>query len=572
MRKAAKREPDRVRAVRCAVYTRKSTEDGLEQEFNSLDAQREACAAYITSQRHEGWTLALGDYDDGGFSGGTLDRPALKRLLGEVAAGKVDVIVVYKIDRLTRSLADFSRIVDVLDEANASFVSVTQAFNTTTSMGRLTLNVLLSFAQFEREVTGERIRDKIAASKAKGMWMGGVVPLGYRVQDRKLLIEHADAEQVRHIFQRYLALGSVQALEAELEAAGMFGRARSIRGEIIPPKPMSRGALYLLLSNRIYLGEICHKDKAYPGEHEQLVDTELFERAQSLLESNRNNQHLGTGSGQPSLLAGILWDAHGRRMSPSHAVKQRVKRYRYYVSRLDGAAREQAVWRVPAGDLETLVTGRIRALLADDGELLDLIGGADLDAVSLHSMLFEAKRRAELIGCASAQELRELVLPLLARVEVHEEQVRLHVRPAAVRELGGTVHVAQPGEADVELTIVAKFVRGGGEVRLVIAPSHEGSTARRDPGLTKLIVKAAAARAAVEAAGERTVDEVAASQGHAREYFGVLLRLGYLAPDIVAAVLDGSHPANLTRQKLMRMASLPVHWRAQRQALGFNVR
>jgi DNA invertase Pin-like site-specific DNA recombinase len=216
--------------VRCAIYTRKSTEDGLEQEFNSLDAQREACAAYITSQRHEGWTLVPATMMTVASQGHT-GAPCPEALLGEVAAGRVDVIVVYKIDRLTRSLADFSRIVDVLDEADASFVSVTQAFNTTTSMGRLTLNVLLSFAQFEREVTGERIRDKIAASKAKGMWMGGVVPLGYRVQDRKLLIEPAEAEQVRHIFARYLQLGSVLALHGELEASGIFGRARTIRGK-----------------------------------------------------------------------------------------------------------------------------------------------------------------------------------------------------------------------------------------------------------------------------------------------------------------------------------------------------
>jgi site-specific DNA recombinase len=229
--------------LRCAIYTRQSTEDGLDQEFNSLDAQREACAAYILSQRHEGWSLQPGEYSDGGFSGGTMERPALKRLLAEVAAGRVDVIVVYKVDRLTRNLGDFSRIVDVLEAAKASFVSITQAFNTTTSMGRLTLNVLLSFAQFEREVTGERIRDKIAASKAKGMWMGGVVPLGYRVEARKLLVQETESDTVRLIFERYLKLGSVQALQAELATRGIMGRARMKRGELVPPKPMSRGAL-----------------------------------------------------------------------------------------------------------------------------------------------------------------------------------------------------------------------------------------------------------------------------------------------------------------------------------------
>ena len=559
-------EPQRVRAVRCAIYTRKSTEDGLEQEFNSLDAQREACAAYITSQRHEGWTLVPGDYDDGGFSGGTLERPALKRLLGEVAAGRVDVIVVYKIDRLTRSLADFSRIVDVLDEADASFVSVTQAFNTTTSMGRLTLNVLLSFAQFEREVTGERIRDKIAASKAKGMWMGGVVPLGYRVQDRKLLIEPAEAEQVRHIFARYLQLGSVLALHSELEAGGMFGRARTIRGKTIAPKPMSRGALYLLLSNRIYLGEICHKGTSYPGEHEQLIDAKLFEEAQRLLENNRNNQNAVAGADQPSLLAGILWDAHGRRMSPSHAVKQRVKRYRYYVSRREGAARDQPVWRVPAGDLEALVVGRVRSLLCNEGELLDAIGGVQLDGVALNSMLFEARSRAEQIGRASAAELRALVLPLVSRVDVHDERVSIFVPMASVHQLSGASPDAPEVGPDLELQVAARLARVGREVRLVVAPAS-GSDTSRDPGLIKLVIKAAAARAAVEAAGAGTIEEVAAAQGHSRDYFATLLRLSYLAPDIIASILEGRQSASLTRQKLARMSALPLGWQAQREML-----
>ena len=246
--------------IRCAVYTRKSTEEGLEQAFNSLDAQREACEAYILSQRHEGWTLAKAAYDDGGFSGGTMERPGLKRLLADVQAGRVDVIVVYKVDRLTRALSDFAKIVDVLDARGASFVSVTQAFNTTTSMGRLTLNVLLSFAQFEREVTGERIRDKIAASKKKGMWMGGNVPLGYRVVDRKLLIDEADAQTVRHIFDRNVVLGSARPLIEELRTSGYRTRVRP-RSDGSPPiggVPFGRGMLFAMLSNRIYRGEIVH--------------------------------------------------------------------------------------------------------------------------------------------------------------------------------------------------------------------------------------------------------------------------------------------------------------------------
>ena len=265
--------------IRCAIYTRKSTEEGLEQEFNSLDAQREACSAYILSQRHEGWTELPDIYDDGGYSGGNMDRPALKALLAKVAAGKVDVIVVYKVDRLTRALSDFAKIVDVLDAAGASFVSVTQSFNTTTSMGRLTLNVLLSFAQFEREVTGERIRDKIAASKAKGMFMGGPVPLGYNVVDRKLIIDEGEAATVRMIFTRYLELGSGRALQVELDQRGVRSKRRTYRGgRPYGEQPISRGPLYGILQNRIYVGDMVHKGKAYPGLHDPIVGLELFDR------------------------------------------------------------------------------------------------------------------------------------------------------------------------------------------------------------------------------------------------------------------------------------------------------
>ncbi|MBV8574738.1 MAG: recombinase family protein, partial [Acetobacteraceae bacterium] len=266
MTKSAASTTRHTRRVRCAIYTRKSSEEGLDQEFNSLQAQREACEAFINSQRHEGWVCLPEAYDDGGFSGATMDRPALQRLLADIAAGRVDTVVVYKIDRLTRSLADFARIVDILDQRSASFVSVTQQFNTTTSMGRLTLNVLLSFAQFEREVIGERIRDKIAASKRKGMWMGGVPPLGYRVEDRKLLVIDSEAEIVRSIFRRYAELGSVRLVKQDLEARGIKSKSwTSASGRRIGGKPFSRGALYLILQSRTYLGEIVHKGGSHPG-------------------------------------------------------------------------------------------------------------------------------------------------------------------------------------------------------------------------------------------------------------------------------------------------------------------
>jgi site-specific DNA recombinase len=306
------------RLVRCAIYTRKSSEEGLEQSFNSLDAQREACEAYIASQRHEGWQCLPARYDDGGYSGGNLKRPALEALMNDLRGGKVDLIVVYKIDRLTRSLMDFSSLVTVFDTHKASFVSVTQHFNTTTSMGRLTLNVLLSFAQFEREVTGERIRDKIAASKRKGMWMGGRVPLGYLVVDRQLRIHDEDAAFLRHLFARYLALKSVALLQEELKEQNQ--------------RVFSRGALYLLLQNRLYRGEIQHREAIYPGQHEAIIAPELWDAVQAQLSENRDERKARAKNEETSLLSGLLFDTQGVRLTPSHAVKGK-RRYRYYIRR-----------------------------------------------------------------------------------------------------------------------------------------------------------------------------------------------------------------------------------------------
>ena len=321
------------RKLRCAIYTRKSTEEGLEQDFNSLDAQREACEAFIASQKHEGWIALPTHYDDGGYSGGTLERPALQRLLADIRGSKVDVVVVYKIDRLTRSLLDFAKIVEVFDAHGVSFVSVTQAFNTATSMGRLTLNVLLSFAQFEREVTGERIRDKIAASKKKGMWMGGYPPLGYDVKDRKLVVNEAEAETVRYIFRRYQEFGSVRLLKEHLDADGIVSKRRTAPdGRPYGGKPIARGALYHMLQNRLYRGEIVHKNQAYPGEHAPIIDDDLWQKVQTTLAANRVDRGAGKGNNHVSLLAGLIYDAHGELMTPSHAVKKGV-RYRYYVSK-----------------------------------------------------------------------------------------------------------------------------------------------------------------------------------------------------------------------------------------------
>lgn len=345
------------RRLRCAIYTRKSSEEGLEQEFNSLDAQREACEAYIASQRAEGWACMRERYDDGGFSGGNLDRPGLKCLLEDVEAGLIDVIVVYKIDRLSRSLMDFSRLVEVLDRHNVTFVSVTQAFNTTSSMGRLTLNVLLSFAQFEREVTGERIRDKIAASRAKGMWMGGFVPLGYDAVNRKLVINDAEAALIRYIFERFVQLGSITALTRELVAR----RAKNKRG-----MPIDKGFLYKVLRNRVYIGEAVHKGTSYPGEHEAIIDLELWNKAQAINKESPRKRGNNTRAQTPFLLKGLVFNDTGVAMTPTHTRKG-DKLYRYYVSMdvIHNRAGEfgAAPRRLNAGMVEGVVLQELRRML-----------------------------------------------------------------------------------------------------------------------------------------------------------------------------------------------------------------
>jgi DNA invertase Pin-like site-specific DNA recombinase len=310
--------------LRCAIYTRKSTDEGLEQEFNSLDAQREACEAYIKSQKHEGWKLLPQHYDDGGYSGGSMDRPALKKLLGEVEAGRVDIIVVYKVDRLSRALSDFARMVELFDKHKVSFVSVTQQFNTTTSMGRLTLNVLLSFAQFEREVTAERIRDKIAASKKKGMWMGSPPPLGYDVQDKKLVINESEAETVRTLFDLYLDLGSVRALKEEADRRGIRTKHRP-NSKNPGNKPFSRGNLYILLNNPLYVSEVRHKAETYPGQHDAIIDRETWIAVQDRLADNAASRRRPTNEKSSHLLTGLLFDETGDRLVPTHTNKKGVR-------------------------------------------------------------------------------------------------------------------------------------------------------------------------------------------------------------------------------------------------------
>src|SRR4051812_24361226 len=373
------------KVLRCAIYTRVSTEHGLEQEFNSLHNQREAAEAYVRSQAHEGWRLLPTRYDDGGFSGGSLDRPALQRLLADIRAGQIDVVVVYKVDRLTRALSDFAKLVELFDQHGVSFVSVTQAFNTTSSMGRLTLNVLLSFAQFEREVTGERIRDKFAASKRKGMWMGGAVPLGYAVKDKKLIIVDEEAEQVRLIFQRYLELGSLDLLMRDLRTRGIRTKVRPLAtGRTIGGIPFTRGPLAYLLRNRVYLGEVAYRGSIHPGEHAPILDRALFEAVQEKLASQqRRSGPSPTRAG--ALLTGKLFDSRGNRMTPSYAQKGGV-RYRYYLScALHQGRAEQAgaVARVSAPEIEAAIVRALQARWPDESDSPALIE-ARLERAAVH--------------------------------------------------------------------------------------------------------------------------------------------------------------------------------------------
>src|ERR1700740_412341 len=437
----------RTGTVRCAIYTRKSSEEGLEQEFNSLQAQREACEAFIDSQRHEGWICLRAAFDDGGFSGATMDRPALQRLLADITAGRGDTVVVYKIDPLAPGVAGFAKNVEVLDARGASFVSVTQQFNTTTSMGRLTLNVLLSFAQFEREVIGERIRDKIAASKKKGMWMGGVPPLGYGVRDHKLVMIDSEADTVRLIFRRYAELGSVRLLKAELEARGLKSKSwTSASGRLVAGKPFSRGALYLMLQNHTYLGEIVHRGQFNSGEHTPIIDQPLWDAVQEQLAGNTARRRCGGRARRAasparrrcggrarhsSLLPGMLFDGDGNRMTPSHAGKKSTH-YRYYVSGsliTKDRTETSAGLRIPAVEIEQLVSGRVHRWLLDPGSIYKSTSGRLADA-SIQQRLIA--RAADIGKCwpeLPVARKRAVLAALIKRIEVKVDQIDIHLRP-----------------------------------------------------------------------------------------------------------------------------------------------
>ncbi len=531
---------------RCAIYTRKSTEEGLDQEFNSLDAQREACRAYVMSQTHEGWSLDETIYDDGGFSGGNMERPALTALMAEVKAGRIDIIVVYKVDRLTRSLADFAKIVDIMDAADASFVSVTQSFNTTTSMGRLTLNVLLSFAQFEREVTSERIRDKIAASKKKGMWMGGPVPLGYRLEDRKLYVEPAEAETVTRIFEVYLECGSMAAAIEKLEELGIKTKQRTYRtGQSVGGVPFTRGGLQHLLRNAIYRGQIVHKEKIWPGEHEAIIDEALWQNVQDRFENNDNGGNQGLRAKSPSILGGLLTDEYGRRLVPNHATKGN-RRYRYYVTGSEeNVTIDRPRIRIPAHDLENAVIERLRTFLTSPAEL-----GQYFDPTDLSFCILQGRSLLTRLDTVDAFMTKSAIGELVDGIVVATDKVQIRLKTET--ELGNAM-------ADVCLNMSAVRIRTGGETRLVIGDG--GGAGYVDKKLSLLLAEAFEVREQI--VGGRTIAEIAAEKEQTPQWIGKLVRIGWLPPELVEQVLDGSKAASVTRRRISQTAFGPVFWKEQ---------
>lgn len=559
-----------MKRIACAIYTRKSTDEGLEKEFNSLDAQREACEAYITSQKHAGWIAVRDMYDDGGLSGGTMERPALKRLLTDIKAGKVRIVVVYKVDRLTRSLTDFAKIVDVLDASGASFVSVTQQFNTTTSMGRLTLNMLLSFAQFEREIAGERIRDKIAASKAKGMWMGGTVPIGYDLKDRKLIINETEAKLVRKIFSRYAQLGAVSLLQAELDTQGDRNKCREATGgRSIGGRPFSRGILYLMLQNRLYRGQVAYKGNIYDGQHDAIIDAELWDLVQAKFTSNRRERELAVGSEAPSMLSGLIFDTDGNRMTPTHANK-RGKRYRYYISAplLDRGSPGENSIRIPALEVEGLVCDRLQNLLAKQAELVRRLSPLHLTASQVDGVLKTATALTTTCTLLPSDEIRAFVRDVVRQVVVQRREIEISISTRGLaRRLGTNLKVERDAVDETFALRVAAHLRSAWKGKRIIV--GEQIAQKPDPQCLKLMQEAFAARTLVLTEGDESLTAIAKRLGKCQVRLTGLVRLSYLAPPIVEELISGRHPIGLSAKQLLRRSKdLPVDWQQQHQFLG----
>ena len=545
--------------VRCAIYTRKSTEEGLDQAFNSLDAQREACEAYIQSQHHEGWRAVAKAYDDGGFSGGSLERPALAALLDDIKAGQIAMVVVYKIDRLTRSLADFSKLIETLDAANCSFVSVTQAFNTSSSMGRLTLNVLLSFAQFEREVTAERIRDKITASKKKGMWMGGMVPLGYdRNADDdqcRLKINTAEAKSVRFIFVAYDQTPCLSTVCEATQQAGILSKPRQFKsGAIYGDKPLRRGQIHFILTNPIYAGNVRHRDKVYPGQHDAIIDPDLFDRVQDKLVINgRKPRGTVSASGRSrSPLSGRVFDADGNRLTPTHTRGKSGKAHRYYVSTSKETNTRKSGWRLPAPALEETIGQAIQNHLSIAGARRILLK----DTASVRADL-----AAEIGTTLSSISAAELCL-LVDRVIIASGQLNICLDREA---LAARFNLPLGQIDDNALVMTTPFVtrRRGVETRIVAGDMKPAP----DPTLVSTLAKShrwigqmkAGVSAATIAKSEKTSDA----------FIRVRANLAFLSPRIQEAILAGTQPPDLSLERIVR-SGIPFDWDQQERKFGFR--
>ena len=534
-----------MKEIRCAIYTRKSHEEGLEQEYNSLDAQRDACESYIRSQAHEGWKLIKKHYDDGGFSGGTLKRPALQQLLMDIQNDEVDVIVVYKIDRLTRSLMDFSNIIEVLDKAEASFVSVTQHFNTTSSMGRLTLNVLLSFAQFEREITGERIRDKIAASKKKGMWTGGKPPIGYDVVDKKLEVNPDEAKQIKIIFERYVDMGSVTDLVDDLKERNITTkRWTSAKGKLQGGKRFQRGALYKLLQNRLYLGEVEYKGNVYPGEHKAIIYKPLWDAVQEKIASNRRRNNEVKAKRTRYLLEGLIHDSEGNIMSPTYSVKKCNRRYPYYVSAPLNGKRKVPVGevpRVPAQAIDDLIRDRVATIMnLDDHKSVDrALVTKGLRKLTIYNDFIELEMHHSLPGADCN------------RLKGNGDTITKHAQYTHIR-ITATLR-----KHATKLTFINP---AGGPVTTVQKP---------DSTLIKNVALAFKWREGIQSGKFSTLQQIADTEKCTEGFVRKTIPFAYLAPDIIDSILNGTHPATFDYKKFQEQP-LPTSWSAQRQILGFS--
>ncbi len=542
---------------RCAIYTRKSSEEGLEQDFNSLHAQREACEAYIKSQIGEGWKLYPAQFNDGGISGGTMERPGLKQLLADIAQGLIDVVVVYKVDRLTRSLADFAKMVEIFDAKNVSFVAVTQQFNTTTSMGRLTLNVLLSFAQFEREVTGERIRDKIAASKKKGMWMGGLAPLGYDPVDRKLIPNPGEAKTVNHIYNRYLVLGSARLVKQELDQSGIHSKSRIANGRRYGASSFSRGALYKILANPIYIGEVAHHGVRYAGQHESIVDRAVWSKAQTLMESHRGRGAVRGRTKSLKPLAGKLFDESGRCLTPLATGSRSGRRHHYYGSPVPKGLKPdlQKDWRLPALEIERTISNATQAMLKDQSLLTAATQAFQGNIRDIPIILNAAE--AVRLRLTSDQTGRTTLAETVERVDLTAGGFKLTL---ALTASGTLIPVSQ--------SFPMTMKRRGVEMRITIGSTAEEFN-RVDPTLVKAISRAHQWAEELISGQSASMADIARRLRLDRRQARRDLYLAFLSPKIVEAILDGKQPPDLTLTKLSREMEIDPNWERQHRALGF---